>query len=250
MFTETKKLKNRVRTAILLVLPLFAACGGGGGDDEAAPSEPSDTGASVGGVLACVVVILVSGDDGCASAASSSSGGSGLGGPGDGGYDTGGSDPADSGPGDSGSTDLLPRLHRNVELEPNNDLMNANLPMYATRQIPDQPIGWIEVGTINDADDVRDVFAFTPVQAREYMLVLCPPEGTACTDTDGIDTLTAFFRILDQDGNVLLTSQADTENGNRHQMMLDAGVLYYATVDAGDTMATAVGYRFLAYETD
>ena len=92
------------------------------------------------------------------------------------------------------------------------------------------------------------MFAFTPNQTRNYNLALCPPNSGICNRDTGIDTLTAFFRVLDQDGNVLLTSEADTVNGNRHGMTLNAGVLYYITVDAGDTMGVTVGYRIFVYE--
>ena len=78
--------------------------------------------------------------------------------------------------------------------------------------------------------------------------MLCPPEGSTCSDNSGIDTLTAFFRVLDQGGNVLLTSEADTDDGNSRHTTFDAGVLYYLTVDAGDTMGVTVDYRLFVYE--
>jgi len=78
--------------------------------------------------------------------------------------------------------------------------------------------------------------------------LLCPPEGSKCSDNSGIDTLTAFFRVLDQGGNVLLTSEADTDDGNSRHTTFDAGVLYYLTVDAGDTMGVTVDHRLFVYE--
>ena len=47
---------------------------------------------------------------------------------------------------------------------------------------------------------------------------------------------------------MLLTSEADTDDGNSRHTTFDAGVLYYLTVDAGDTMGVTVDYRLFVYE--
>ena len=233
MFTESRTLKNLIFGAVLASLPLFAGCGGGGGDDPAPPKDDSP------GInpLVCILVFLVSGGQACAPSSSSS---------------TPTSAPASSAlatttSSQPGSSQEL-RLQQNNEFEPNSDLMNANLPSYAARTSTAQKIGWFVVGSVDDVSDITDVFAFTPLQTREYVVALCPPDGSSCDSNNGIDTLTAFFRLLDQDGNVLQTSEADTENGNTHRITLDAGVLYYLTVDAGDTMGVTVDYRLFVYE--
>ena len=107
---------------------------------------------------------------------------------------------------------------------------------------------WVVAGSINDVIDTTDEYAFTPNQTRGYYLSLCPAAGSTCCGNSGIDTLTAFCRALDQDGNVRLTSEADTDDGNRYRTTFDAGVLYYLTVDAGDTMGVTVDYRLFVYE--
>jgi len=228
MFTEIRTLKNLMRVAVLAVFPLFAACGGGG--DE--PSPPADNAEPGNNPIVCIIIFLASGDTACGDSSDSS--------------------PQTSAPQPSTqstqSSSSVPLLHANQEFEPNGDLASANLPLSATRSTPDQKIGWYVVGSINDVTDITDAFAFTPNQTREYYLALCPPEGSTCSGNTGIDTLTGFFRVLDQDGNVLLTSEADTDHGNQYRTTLDAGVLYYVTVDAGDTMGVTVDYRLFEYE--
>ena len=229
MFTEIRTLKNRIRVAVLAVFPLFAACGGGGGDE---PSPPADNTEPGNNPIVCIIIFLTSGDTACGDSSDSSP-------------QSSAPQPSTPSTQNSGS---VPLLHANQEFEPNGDLASANLPLSATRSTPDQKVGWYVAGSINDVTDITDAFAFAPNQTREYFLTLCPPEGSTCSGNTGIDTLTAFFRVLDQDGNVLLTSEADTDDGNQYRTTLDAGVLYYVTVDAGDTMGVTVDYRLFVYE--
>jgi len=227
MFTDLRTLKNLIHAALLTALPLFAGCGGGGGGDDAGSSDGNES-TGTNPVL-CIILILATGNTGCTESDNSSS-------------------PSSSPSTPPPSPSSGPLLHQNQELEPNSDLANANLPSYPWRSSPDRQIGWYVVGSINDVTDTTDVFAFTSIQTREYILALCPPEGSSCDGKTGIDTLTAFFRVLDQDGNVLYTSEADTDYGNRYRTTIDAGVLNYVTVDAGDTMGVTVDYRLFVYE--
>jgi hypothetical protein len=228
MFANIRTLKNLVFLAVLAACPLFAGCGGGG--DEPAASNDDDS--SGPGIITCIIVILATGENVCDKSGSSSPTSLSQG------------SPAPQAPPISSA--LL--LQQNEEFEPNSDLANANLPQSATRTSTDQAIGWYVDGSIDDVSDITDAFAFTPLQTREYVLALCPPGSNSCNGGTGIDALTAFFRVLDQDGNVLLTSEADTDNGNDQRMTLDAGVFYYVTVDAGDTMGVTVDYRLFVYE--
>jgi hypothetical protein len=232
MFTEIRTLKNLMRVAILAVFPLFAACGGGGGDEPSPPADNTEPGTNP---IVCIIIFLTSGDTACGDSSSSST-------------QTSAPQPSTQTAQSTQSSGSVPSLHANQEFEPNGELASANLPLSATRSTPDQKIGWYVAGSINDVTDITDAFAFTPNQTREYNLALCPPEGSTCSGNTGIYTLTAFFRVLDQDGNVLLTSEADTDDGNRHRTTLDAGVLYYVTVAAGDTMGVTVDYRMFVYE--
>ena len=238
MFAEIRNLKKLMDVLVLAVFTLAAGCGGGGGDE---PSS-TDGGDSLGATLVtCIIVTLATGQAGCGSSGSSPP--------------TSSTPPSSTPPSSTPPPPATPpssvsqlALRRNVELEPNDDLAKANLPSFAARKTPDTKIGWIAVGTINDLTDITDAFAFTPSQTHKYTLVLCPPAGSTCSSSSQIDTLTAFFRVLDQDGNVLLTSEADTIDGNRRHATFDAGVLYYVTVDAGDTMGVAVDYRIFVHE--
>jgi hypothetical protein len=229
MFTEIRTLKNLFRVAVLAVFSLIAGCGGG---DDSSPSPPDDNVAPGTHPIVCIIIFLASGDTACGDSSDSS--------------------PQSSAPQPSPppapSSSSGPLLHANEEFEPNGELANANLPSSATRNTPDQTVGWVVAGSINDVTDITDAYAFTPNQTRGYHLSLCPPEGSTCSGNSEIDTLTAFFRVLDQDGNVLLTSEADTDDGNRHRTTFDAGVLYYLTVDAGDTMGVTVDYRLFVFE--
>jgi len=231
MFTEIRTLKKLMRVAVLAVFPLFAACGGGG-DDSSPPADNAEPGTNP---IVCIIVFLATGGTSCGGSSDSST-------------QTSAPQPSAPSTQSTQSSGSAPLLHANQEFEPNGDLASANLPLSATRSTPDQKIGWYVAGSINDVTDITDAFAFTPNQTREYYLALCPPEGSTCSGNTGIDTLTAFFRVLDQDGKVLLTSEADTDDGNKHRTTLDAGVLYYVAVDAGDTMGVTVDYRIFVYE--
>jgi len=231
MFTEIRTLKNLFCVAVVAVFSLIAGCGGG---DDPSPSPPDDNDAPGTHPIVCIIVFLATGGTTCG--------------------DSSDSPPQSSAPQPSPppapSSSSAPLLHANEEFEPNGDLANANLPSSATRNTPDQTVGWVVAGSINDVTDITDAYAFTPNQTRGYHLSLCPPEGSTCSGNSEIDTLTAFFRVLDQDGNVLLTSEADTDDGNRHRTTFDAGVLYYLTVDAGDTMGVTVDYRLFVFEIE
>lgn len=228
MYNEMRTLKNLVFLAVLAACSLFAGCGGGGGD-ESAPSNDDDS--SGPGIITCIIVILATGENVCDKSGSSSP--TSL-------------SQALSAPQTVPGTSLL--LQQNEEFEPNSNLAGANLPQSAARTSTMQQLGWYVDGSVNDLADITDSFAFTPLQTREYVLALCPPGSNSCNGDTGIDALTTYFRVLDQDGNVLLTSEADTDNGNDQRMTLDAGVFYYVTVDAGDTMGVTVDYRLFVHE--
>jgi hypothetical protein len=231
MFTESTNLKALAHVAAFSLLPLIAACGGGGDDSSADNSGPGTN------PVACIIVILASGQTDCINGDSSSKPSS----------VSQAAGAADSQPASS-ITNAAPVLQGNQEFESNDELANANLPASAARSTADTQIGWYVAGSIDDIADTRDAFAFTPNRTSEYAIALCPPGGSSCDESAEIDTLTAFFRVLDQDGKVLLTSQADTDEGNSHQVTFDAGVLYYVTVEAGDTMGVTVDYRLFVYE--
>ena len=112
----------------------------------------------------------------------------------------------------------------NDELESNDTLANANVMRYSSRTNGTTHIGWVASGSIDDLEDLVDYFVFTAPVGRDYVIRLCPPLDTVCTSASALDTLTAFFEFLDQDGNVLLSSQGMPTNA--YEMSIDAGVAY------------------------
>jgi hypothetical protein len=134
-------------------------------------------------------------------------------------------------------------------MEPNNDLMNANIPQSANRPDPSDQTGWMVNGSANDFNDTRDAFALTPNRAFRYWIALCPPgDVAACSGPVGMDPLTLFWRLLDQDGNEITSSQGAFSN--KTLVTLNAGLLYYVVVDAGDTMGVNVQYKLKVFEME
>lgn len=222
-----------VSAALLAVLPLVQGCGGGD-SEEAEPAKPLTDNSS--NRFVCYSWIAYYEDPATCGGTRTSTG-------------SGTSTPPPTGPEidttppspGSGIAALI-----NDELEPNDSLSNANVMAYPTRSGSITHVGWSVNASISDADDVVDYYSFTAPMSRNYTIRLCPPSGSLCHGTTGLDTLTAFFELLDQDGTVLLSSQAAA--GNSYAMPIDAGVVYYVRVMAGDTMGATVSYSFQAFE--
>jgi hypothetical protein len=115
-----------------------------------------------------------------------------------------------------------------------------------TRSNYDDKTGWYLEGKVDDVNDTRDAFALTPRRAFRYRIELCPPGHGSCIPDIGMDPLTIFWRLFDHDGNEITSSQA--ASSNRQYVNLEAGLMYYVVVDAGDTMGTRVGYRLYVHE--
>jgi len=238
MIIESKCLIRKIILIISACALGLAGCGGGEDDSSSSPS--SSDGTSLGGFLLCVAVVLTSGDDSCASGSSSSSTSSGS-------SNSSSGSGSSANPMQNAATNSI-YLAANNEMEPNNELINANVPQYANRPDPADQTGWMVNGSVNDANDTRDAFALTPHRSYSYWIALCPPgDVTACVGPVGMDPLTLFWRLLDQDGNEITSSQG--EYSNKTRVILDAGVMYYIVVDAGDTMGVSVQYKLKAFET-
>ena len=241
MIKHKQFLKNLSKLAVLSVFPIIAACGGGGGEEDSSGSTSSGSGSTSSGggglgyAVVCFATLLVSGNDDCVTAAVS--GGS------SGSVNSGGSSPPTPPPPTSGGSDNTIGILGNVEVEPNNDLINANPVAFAGST---GKVGFYVDGTVDDVSDQADFFTFVRSRAREFRFQLCPPGVMICEQSGSIDTLTAYIDVLDQDGNVILSTQAAKSNVDI--MSIDAGISYYVRVVAGDTMATTIGYRLTAYE--
>jgi len=236
MITQNGRIRKLAPAAILAILPLFAACGGEDAVEAETEYELIDNSSNYGN---CISWIEYFNDPANCGNSNSSGGSAGSGG---GGptppTGTGSTTPPPSG---SGIAALI-----NDELEPNDTLANANIMSYPTRSGSITHIGWVANGSISDMNDAADYFSFTAPLGRDYTIRLCPPSGSPCNGTTGIDTLTAFFELLDQDGTVLLSSQAGPTNAL--EMAINAGVVYYVRVMAGDTMGSIVSYNFQSFE--
>ena len=239
----SKRLKQLTILVLSTCVLVLAGCGGG--DDEGGHSSvanSSNGGFSLGAALLCTALVLTTGDDSCVTAAVSGSSSSSSSGSSGGSVSSGGS----SSPPPSAADNNI-YLAANNEMEPNNELINANIPQYSSRPDPSDQTGWIVNGSANDFNDTRDAFALTPHRAFRYWIALCPPgDVTACYGPVGMDPVTLFWRLLDQDGNEIASSQGT--DSNKTLVTLEAGVLYYIVVDAGDTMGVNVQYKLKAFE--
>lgn len=222
---------RKTNVAILLAASLsLAACGGGDGD--AAPAQDSG-GTSLGEVIICAFLfVLVDG------ACVSSSGG---------GSSSGVSQPGDIGSlpafGGLDSSDLPTWTIGTVdELEPNNTLGNAQPLNLPTPYPQEAKVGIYVHGNISDTSDLVDTYIITVPVSQDYNFSICN-RFLNCDGGNTADVFQMFFRLLDQDGNVLLSTQADEIGMNTATMYLDAGIVYYVTIHAGDTRTTSVPYR-------
>lgn len=240
MNIEAKQLKKLHILAVLALLPLFAGCGGDG--DEGGSSAQSNSGLGFTGALMCVAVVLVSGDDQCVENAVSGSGGSSGGSGGSGGTPPG----PGTGGGSGGSNSGTIRILGQYEMEPNDSLINADPVGFSSST--DVKVGFTVEGHAHEADDSVDYYTFVRPRSRTLRFQLCPPETLICENGVQIDTLTAFVDILDQDGRVLSSTQAASQNVLL--LEISAGISYYVRVTAGDTMGSTVGYQLTGYETN
>lgn len=209
--------------ASIAITAMLAACGGGDGEAPPPPDGPS-----LGDVLLCAVFfVLINGA--CVPDPDNP--------PPD-------SPPPDDEPppdGGSGSDPDQPTWAMTwiVDIEPNDTIDMAQPARIASRTPPDEYVGFIASGNVNDQSDVTDVFVFTAEVSRDYRFNLRLPDNSA-----PMDVYAAFFRVLDQNGNVLLSTQADEIGRNFAMMHVDAGVAYYVMVVAGDTVSADLDYRF------
>lgn len=222
-------IRNTIRnlTASLVMAAMVAGCGGGDGG-----GSPADGGTSLAQVALCLgLLIWVNGEcvessDEPASAAP---------------FPITNDSSADAGPpADNKDTWTLTYV---VEVEPNDTMDMAQPARVATRTEQDEYVGFFARGMLNDQGDVTDVYVFTAEVSRDYRFNLRTPDGGA-----PLDVYAAFFRVRDQGGNVLLTTQANELSQNHAIMPIDAGLPYYVELVAGDTVGADLDYRLSVAE--
>ena len=236
MFNQTGN-AGKLILGMIAAVPLMTACGGG--EEESKSSNQKEGGSF--NLLGCVAgLILGATDSWCGTSGSSGSSGSSTGtySGTSSGNSSGTSDP----PADSGTIRILGQN----EIEPNDDFINANPVNFSSST--DGKVGFKVDASVSDVDDHDDYYTFVRSRARDLRFQLCPPGQMICENGVQVDTLTAFYEVLDQDGNVLASTQAADFNVN--VMHVDAGIPYYVRVTAGDTMAATVGYTLTVYETN
>ena len=221
----------------LTCLPVLTACGGdsgdsGGGSEMVSPPDPAASGQS-GDLCNLAILFLADPNAVCSNRSGSSS------------QPVSPLPPASPIPPAPPSSTGTISIRGNVESEPNNDPINANLPTFASST--GRAGFWVD-GTIDAANDVHDVFVITRSRAADFNIEICPPGEMICEQTMPIDTGTAFYEVLDQGGQIIKSSAGDGTNFGR--MRIEAGMVYYLRVVAGDTMGTPVGYTLTAYETN
>ena len=134
------------------------------------------------------------------------------------------------------------------EVEPNNDLTEADAHTLPTRGSAANYVGFGVIGAVDDTVDPVDYFVFTASRAHVFTVRMCPnmvgdlPSCAPFGTTELIDTSVAYFEVLDQSGTLLLSSQGDIAAGNFQEITLDAGIAYYLAVFAEDTVGATENY--------
>lgn len=134
------------------------------------------------------------------------------------------------------------------EVEPNNDLSEADGHTFPAHGSNADYVGFGVIGSVDDTNDPQDYFIFTASRAHAFTIKMCPsetggiPSCAPFSTIEIIDTSVAYFEVLDQNGVLLLSSQGDIEAGNFQDINLDAGVAYYLGVFAEDTVGASKNY--------
>jgi hypothetical protein len=116
------------------------------------------------------------------------------------------------------------------------------------RAAPEQRVGFLVSGTINDSLDLIDTFSFTSSESRTLRVQLCVA-GNICGATYRLGVATAFIEVRDQFGTMLWTTEDNQAVGNVLTIGADSGVLYCIAVVAENTSGNDMGYFLNVVET-
>lgn len=213
---------------------LLAGCGEGGGDDSGGenivPCNAITALASVG--LACIFRVV----------------------------DTS-TPPPEPAPGPEPEPPILPSdpagspliTRPAYDVEPNNEIAMANPVTFPTPLSVSQSVGFHVDGTYSNLSDGVDTFAMVANRARTFLFQLCASSAAEdCNQVSPSGRLnidTAYLNVYDQAGTLLLTSEANTIDGNLLRLSVDAGVLYYVMVVAQNTGNSVQSYYLRVYES-
>ncbi len=141
------------------------------------------------------------------------------------------------------------------EVEPNDDISTANPANLPTPAVPEDRVGIIVLGSINDTSDLVDTFSFTSSRTKQFFFKLC--EASCNTGSgndkdgnpDGLDVTIANFSVLDADGKVMMTTNGNNPTENHGEVCVEGGVITYIAVHPDNTMNSDQEYRVSAFET-
>jgi len=151
-----------------------------------------------------------------------------------GGGNSGGTDPQRTNVPGSGIGDFSGVVAIRPEIEPNDSIAMADPITLPTPTHTDNYIGFQITGTISELTDSVDTFSFTSERIRTFDIDLCDGCGNKLQSSN-LAVSVIYFDVLDQTGNVLLSTRRDFWNGNHQEIDIAAGALYYIMVIAQDT---------------
>ena len=104
-------------------------------------------------------------------------------------------------------------------------------------------VGFEVIGHVKEPTDSSDYFSFAAVRSHDYTVILCQEELCLPFEfPETVDVANAYFEVLDQNGDRILSTQGDMVFGNRRELLIDAGVIYYIAVYAEDTQGAGQTY--------
>lgn len=160
---------------------------------------------------------------------------------------SGGTDPKRTNVPGSGIGDFSGVVAIRPEIEPNNSIAMADAITLPTPTNTDDYIGFQITGTINGLTDSVDTFSFTSSRIRTFDIDLCDGCGHILEDGN-LAVSVIYFDVLDQTGNVLLSTRRDFVNGNHQDIAVAAGALYYIMLIAPNTGDTSQDYTLHVVE--
>ncbi len=141
------------------------------------------------------------------------------------------------------------------EVEPNGDISTAYPVSLGTLAVPEDRVGTIVLGSINDTSDLVDTFSFTSSRTIPFFFKLCEASCNTGSgnDKDGnpdsLDVMLANLSVIDANGNVMMTTNGNNRTENYGEVCVEGGVITYIAVRADNTMSSDQEYRVSAFES-
>ncbi len=146
--------------------------------------------------------------------------------------------PSDPTPAPPPGSDVV-RMQFHVEYEPNSTLDNAN-PVSFRNATADEHIGIDITGAVNQADDRKDFFIFTPPRSGHFLVYLCTD---TCTESLQSDEM--YLMVYDQNQSTVASTPVGVFDAQRLGLDLEAGLAYYVEVNGYNTGSTPRDYRLV-----